>query len=102
MNISQAQEAKVNKKITEQIEQLSTALVGVDPKLALTQDQKDKIAVLFQKRNDDIKALDSQTLSEDDKKLKIKEIRKNVTAELNAKILTKEQKKAKASLNKKE
>lgn len=95
-----AQKDKGGKKVAEQIEEINTILVTADKALALSQEQKDKISVLYKKRNEDIKALDAQGLSEEDKTAKTKEIRKNANMELNNNILTKEQKKARNAAKK--
>jgi S-adenosylmethionine synthetase len=95
-----AQPIKVSKKITEQIEEINTVLTTAGQALALTQEQKDKIVILYQKRNENIKALDTASLTEEDKQVKIKEIRKNVNIEVNNNILTKEQKKVRNTVKK--
>jgi hypothetical protein len=95
-----AQNDKGNKKNLEQIEEMNTLISSVDKTLALSEDQKTKINQLFNKRNDEIKAIKDGTGTEVEKEDKIKLVRKNINTTLNTEILTKEQKKAKEAAKK--
>lgn len=97
-----AQDSKSKANAEKQLEELNTKITTVNPALALTQLQKDKILPLYIKRADDIKAVKAQGLTPEEQDAKISEIRKVVGMEINKNILTKEQKEAKSSAEKKE
>ncbi len=94
-NIATAQSAKLKQKAADKVEQLNQTLVSVNPDLALTAEQVEKITALEIKKLVGMKEIKKSEATAEEMKEKKKALRQEVSKEINKNILTKEQRKAK-------
>jgi len=99
-NLGLTQSKQMQIKADEKVEEINQLIVSVDSDLGLTEDQVAMIRELTIQKLMDLKQVKKSDLSEEDKKMKRKELHKAVGKKINQEVLTKEQRKAKAKAKK--
>jgi hypothetical protein len=96
---SYGQNAKMQERAKEQLENLNSRIVEGDPGAALTPEQREKIMALYLDKQVKMKEIRESDLSEDEKAEKRKALNKETARVINQEILTKAQRQAKRKAN---
>jgi len=101
INIGLAQSPKIIKKANHKVEKLNLLLTSVNPDLALTDKQRDKIYKLELQKILDNRKINKSGLTKEEKKIQKKAINKKTGKQIRNEILTKEQRIARKTALKK-
>ncbi|HRD79848.1 MAG TPA: hypothetical protein PLL53_03745 [Saprospiraceae bacterium] len=88
------QDAKLKEKAMEKVNEINTEIVSVNPKAALTEEQKTQIVEVELQKLKDIRDLKKQALPEEETKEKQKAINQAAGQKISKDILTPDQRKA--------
>jgi len=102
IQVGTAQTKKQIQKAQEKVEELNQELVTIDPTLALTDAQKEKIQALHIQKLIDIQAITKSDEPDDVKEKQRKEIYKRTGKAITQEVLTDEQRKARMKAKKQE